>query len=106
MAKMRQIKTFETMAVPGTIVKFKTYFYGTETDIHHPDCKLLVKLDIWIVEEGVPTQRFRQKQLNLQYIQRAVVDFEKREIHHKKHGKIEAANLLAVFRVLEEMLST
>lgn len=105
MPRMKQIKTFDPLAVPNTIIKFKPYIYGTQDDIHHPDCKVEVKVDIWVVA-GIPVSRsssFWKRKIDTNYIQRVLVDFEKRELIHKGE-KIDATNVSSVFEVLEDML--
>ncbi len=104
MPKFKKIKAFDPMPVPNTIIKIKPSFFGTQDDIHHPDCKVMVKTDIWIVRESLPkADRFYRKVVGTDYIQSVVVDFENHKLL-KDGDEITAHNVEAVFEVLENML--
>lgn len=103
--KFKLLKTFETIATPRTIVKFKPFLYGTKDDIHNPECKVMFKIAIWVTDH-VPQNNssFHHKVIATKMF-RVEVDFDKRVL--LKDGQVvDVSNASEVIKVLEDSMDS
>jgi hypothetical protein len=107
MPRMKMIKDFGQKIPRDTVIKYNLYIYGTKDDLKDPECEIEFKVDLWIVN-GTGRSGFHNKTVNSNYVARACVDLEKKELFKinkktKRKKVIKAVNVDAVISAIEDI---